>query len=303
MAERLQPPLFVLAAPFSGSSWLAGVLGQHPQLYALPQLFAFTAETVGELLDVFGLSQADHGDGLRRAVAQLMFGAQSEATIAQADAWLAERAALSVKVLIDLLAAAAAPRRLVIPDSEAALRPMELRRLLAAYPDAAVVHLVRHPWVQGCHLASWLQARLFVPVDYRDHGFNPPAAEPQIPWLRANANLEQALRASSVRSHRLGTEALDSHFAYCLTTLCEWLALDTTATALGGLQHPERWPFAQPGPASARGGLEAEVWDAPDPAAEALAATPHLEGPLPWRADGAGFDPQVIALAQRYGYR
>jgi hypothetical protein len=43
------PPLFILAAPFSGASWLAAVLGRHPQVCALPQVFPFMAETVGEI--------------------------------------------------------------------------------------------------------------------------------------------------------------------------------------------------------------------------------------------------------------
>ena len=38
-ATATPPPLFILAAPFSGASWLAGVLGRHPGLYALPQVF------------------------------------------------------------------------------------------------------------------------------------------------------------------------------------------------------------------------------------------------------------------------
>lgn len=303
MAET-PAPIFILAAPFSGASWLAGVLGQHPQLYALPQIFPLMADSVGELLEVFGLSQLGHGDGLRRAIAELECGGQNDAQIAAADHWLDARRDWPVAQLLAALAAAAAPRRLVIPDAEAPLRPQELRRLAAAVPDARWLHLTRHPWTQGCRFGAWLAERLFVPVDFRDHAVQPPVPEPQLPWLRANRNLDLA-RAALLpgQGRRLASEDFEQDFDAAIAALCDGLALPHDAWLRAAMARPEDWRFAAPGPASAPGGLEAEVWAEFAPSVEALAESPQLQGSLPWRHDGTLFAPEILALADSYGYR
>lgn len=305
MAEStVPPPLFILAAPFSGASWLAAVLGRHPQVCALPQVFPFMAETVGELLDIFALSQLGHGDGLRRAVAELLQGDQDDAAVAAADRWLSERRDWSSRQLIEALAAAAAPRRLLIPDTELPLRPQDLRRFHAALPQAQWLHLLRHPWAQGARLAAWLREQLFVPVDFRDHGQLPALPEPQLPWLRANRNLDLAAGEWPARQVlRLRSEAFDADFGTALGTLCHWAGLPLDPAALRAMAEPERWTFALAPRGPLRGGLEAEVHAAFAPALLAQAAAASLDTPLPWRPDGAGFAPEVRALAADYGYR
>ena len=123
-------PIWLLGAPFSGSAWVAGCLHQHPQLYALPQLDLLLADTIGDALKVFELGQGTHGQGLRRAVAWLMYQRQDDQGIRLANAWLAERAEWSCKQLIELFAQTVAPRRLVIPDDDAALAPRTVAKLL-----------------------------------------------------------------------------------------------------------------------------------------------------------------------------
>lgn len=297
-------PIVLLAAPFSGSSWLAGALAALPGVYAVPQLCAFMADRVGELAEIFALSQDEHGDGLHRAVAELYFGGQAAAQIAEARAWLAVRGALRVQDLLDELAAKVAPRRLLLPETEAPLRPADLRRLRdwQAAPD--LVHLVRHPWAQGCRFAAWLQDRLFVPVDFRDHSRYPPLPDPQIAWLRANENLERFFaEVPAERRHRVSSEALDADFRTSFSALAEALGFGAQAASWVALRDPADWVYARRGPAEAAGGLEAEVWTSWPEEVEALARQPRLDLPLPWRPDGRGFAPQVLALAATYGYR
>ncbi|MDP3858007.1 MAG: sulfotransferase [Stagnimonas sp.] len=303
MADPAPPPLFILAAPFSGASWLAGVLGRHPQLYALPQIFPFMAETVGELLDVFALSQLGHGDGLRRAVAELLQGGQGATHIAAADAWLGAHRALGSRELIATLAAAAAPRRLVIPDAEMPLRPRELRRFRAALPQAQWLHLVRHPWSQGCRFAAWLREQLFVPVDFRDQAQTPALPEPQLPWLRANRNLDAAAAEwPAGQVLRLSSESLDADFEASVASLCGALDLPLTRADLQAMARPQDWLFARTPAGPVRGGLEAEVWADFSDELEQLAAITRLDQPLPWRRDRSDFAPEVLALARQYGY-
>ena len=298
-------PVFVLAAPFCGASRLAGDLGTHPQLMVLPELCLFMADTVAELLDIFRLSQGPHADGLLRAVAVLEFGAQQNAEIDGARQWLAQRASLSVAELLMQLAQRAAPRRLVIPDTESPLRPVDLRRLRRAAPQAQVLHLTRHPWTQGCLMTAWARERLFMPPDFRDHAWDPPLVDPQIPWLRANRNLETAFEMlPPTQRRRLKIEMLEDEAAGTnLAELCAWIGVSQGAPVLRGLRQPQAWTFHGYGPRAAPYGLEAEVLEPVPTADRERAALTVLDEPLPWRPDDAAFDAAVTALARGYGYR
>ncbi len=299
MAEA-QSPIWLLGAPFSGVTWLAGVLGMHPQLYATPQLHLTLADDVGNLLEVFAAGQGEHGHGLLRAVAEIACGGQTDDGIVAAQGWLEQRRSLSTAALLQELAARVAPRRLVIPDAETALRSYELLRLLRLTPQSPVVHLLRHPWTQGRLMSRWCQERLFVPVDYKDYSQDPPQVEPQVPWLRAQINLERI--AAHAKLRRVSSEALDRDFDATLAGLCQWLGVDADPSTLALMADPGRWPYAGLGPAAAPGGLEPDVlmdWPA-DLSAQAPAGS--LDAPLPWREDGMSFDSQVRKLARDCGY-
>lgn len=303
MSTPVDAPVWILAAPFSGASWLAGCLGSHPDLFATPELNLFMAPTVGELLDIFDIGQGAHAHGLLRALAELEFGNQSDAGIACARAWLEERSFMPTGQVALHLAARAAPRRLVVPDSESSLRPMDLQRLGEQIPGAGVVHLVRHPWEQGCLLAAWARERLFVPQDYKDHAFRPPQVEPQIPWLRSNTNIERLLqRLPAGQQLRLRDEDLSETSAAGLPELCRWLGLKSDDATLQSMSDPHEWTFAGYGPGTAPYGLEPEVLEPFRDDDLELAASTTLMGPMPWQAEPEGLDAQVVHLARRYGY-
>lgn len=296
-------PIWILAAPFSGASWLAGCLGRHPQLYATPELNLFMANTVGELLDIFDIGQGAHAHGLLRALAELEFGAQNDAGIALAREWLEERRGMPTADVAMHLAARAAPRRLVVPDSEAPLRPLDLQRLLQGIQGLSVIHLVRHPWEQGCLLWAWARERLFVPQDFKDHAFRPPQVEPQIPWLRSNTNIERLLRLLPAdQQRRLGAEQLELPSNAALTGICDWLKVSVDAAAHAAMATPLQWTFAGYGPGTAPYGLEAEVLEPFTDDDIELAAATTLGGDLPWQVESSGFDEQVSRLARTYGY-
>lgn len=296
-------PVWLLAAPFSGASWLAGCLGRHPQLFATPELHLFMAPTVGELLDIFSVGQGPYADGLLRTVAELECGGQTDAGIAAARAWLEQREDWSIDALLAQLCARVAPRRLVVPDSNTPLRPMDLLRLRAARADAAVVHLVRHPWEQGCLLDAWGRERLRVPLDFRDHSVKPARIEPQLPWLRANEGIERTLASwPGAVSYRVRSEAVEQRGDETLAALCGWLGIDADASALAAMAQPEAWCFGGYGPGTAPYGLEPEVLEPYSDDTLDLAQRTSLQRPLPWGDGADGFDPQVIRLAQRYGY-
>ncbi|MFC4251001.1 sulfotransferase [Sinimarinibacterium flocculans] len=292
------PPLFILAAPFCGASYAAGCLGVHPRLYAVPELCLQMADAVGELLEIFHLSQGPQADGLLRTIAQLEFGAQHDDAVAAAHEWLAQRADWTTARLLAEIAARVAPRRLVVPDTEAPLRPLDLRRLHRGFPQAGILQLTRHPWTQGCLLDAWARDRLFVPPDFKDHAFIPALVDPQVPWLRCNRNIETVFAG---RARCLRVEDVETPDDAALARLCELAGVD--ADALAAMREPERWIYAGFGPGAAPYGLEADVLERFDDEVLQQATAATLTAPLPWRPDGAGFDAQLVERARRYGYR
>lgn len=296
-------PLWILSAPFSGLSWATATLGRHPDLFATPELDLLLADSVGDLLDIFAISQGTQGHGLLRLLAWLEFQRQDDVGIQLAQSWLEERRDWSSTRLLQSLREAVYPRRLVVPERDATLRPMALLRLQRALPELRVLHLTRHPWEQGVLLHAWAMEHLYVSIDFRDFAQNPPQIDPQLPWLRANENIEHFCeRLHHSQYQRLRAEQLEGDSDASLRALCEWLDLPADAAALAAMQQPQLWRFSQPGPDLASGGLEAEAHQPWSSQTLQRAAQPQFEN-LPWRADGAGFAPQVLACAERYGYR
>lgn len=294
------PPLFVLAAPFCGASLLAGRLGRHPQLYAVPELCLFMADTVDELLNIFRLSQGPQADGLLRAIAQLEFGAQQDQEIAAAREWLAQRTQWGTHEVLAELASRVAPRRLVVPDTEGALRPMDLRRIRRHFPQATAIQLYRHPWTQGCLLSAWARERLFMPPDFKDHSYEPPLLDPQIAWLRANATIATAWGTATPLPLR--SEDFDEPTAQRLAELCRDLGVRDDQESVSAMQDVDGWVYAGFGPGTAPYGLEADVLEAFADADLQLAMQTSLDAPLPWRPDGASFDAKLVAMARAAGY-
>jgi hypothetical protein len=297
-------PVFVLAAPMSGADVLTAMLGCHPQFCALPQTHLFMAEGVEDLLEIFRIGQGDHADGLLRALAQLLHDQQTDAAVTEAKDWLAAHKHQTVDAVLAQLAACAAPRRLVLVETASTLRPAELERMRRHHPQAQYLHLLRHPWSQGVILANRWNDRLFVPVDYKDHYFSPPLLDPQIPWFRANRNLlEHIAQLAPRQALRMGWEALISDSASTLGEICRWLDVSDDADTLKRMQRYEQWAFWGHGPPSAAGGLDAESLEQiPDRVMDHAFFGPRLDRILPWRPDGKGFMPEVIALAREFAY-
>lgn len=289
-------PILLLGAPFSGVGRLAARLAAHPELCVIPETALFYADDIGALLEIFELSQNASSDGLLRAVAELEFGAQTDANIITARDWLAARSDWSTAAMFAHLVARAAPRRLLMPDTDSVLRVSDLLRVQRAAPDAQIVHCVRHPWTQGARFAHWLDAQLFVAPDFRDFSAMPAPIEPQIAWLRINQTLETRLRpAYAARWQRLRAEDVEdeARTADVLDALCAALQLAPWSEAASDQS------FAVLGPREAPYGFDAELLDA---TADEDCDQPRLDQPLPWRRESRVLADEVVQLAREYGY-
>jgi hypothetical protein len=165
---------------------------------------------------------------------------------------------------------------------------MDLRRI-AAVPGALLVQLARHPYAQGLMHADWLQGRLFVPPDFRDHSVTPARVDPQIGWLRANQNLED-FAARGAQLLRLRAE--DGEGAQAQLARALGLAGAATGASM----------YAGYGPPAAPYGLDDELQAEFSAALIGQAQRGTLASELPWR-EGGKFEREVIELARRYSYQ
>jgi len=299
----LDAPLLIVAPPGAHASRLAAMLGQHPRARDLPELGLFMAKTVGGLGEISALSDGLTTQGLRRALAALQFGSQSDAAIADAERWLARRSDWSGAMVLGEFAERLAPKTVVSADTAIGWRPDFLDRLLDEVPDIRLLHLVEHPRAWCRDTAAALEGRLFVAPDYKDYGASPPAIDPQLAWLRVHGNLVAAGgELPAARYRQLRVEALLSKTEPALAEVCAWLGWSAAEAEVAALQRPEFSPFACLGPGSALYGADERFLTEPG-FMRRLRCTEQLDGALEWRAGVAGFAPEVQALAIACGYR
>ncbi|BCY09667.1 sulfotransferase [Actinoplanes sp. L3-i22] len=307
-------PLFVLAPPCTFSWAVCAMLGQHPDLYALPELHLFTTETLAEWLAVCERQSFEMDHGLVRAVAELYYGGQDEPEVARARGWLRRRAHLTTGLLFELLAGRVAPRIAVEKSPSLVAHPDPMRRALRMFPGARFLHLVSHPRTYGDMVlealavspgdqplppSDWL-VRL---AEHRPSEDADATVDPQFSWLSLHAGILAFLAEVPKEQQRtVAGEQLLTDLDAVGGELAAWLGVRADAAALAGMRHPEKSPYAPLGPPSAPFGSDAFLHPGPM-IPESWSAPRTLDGPLSWRADGGGFNPEVTTLAHEFGYR
>lgn len=300
-------PVFVLAPTHGQSSRIAAMMGAHPDAFVVPELNLTLADQVGDLLGMFEMTDAAELDnGLLRTVAELFGPGQTEEGLDYARNWLKWRSGWRTDQLLEEIARRVAPRQLVVPDISSPLRADLMLRLDSQFPDAPWIHVYRHPRLYSEVVVAELHDRLFVPPDYLDHGekFDPPMLDPQMFWYRIHLMID---RAAATRAGGAATvlgvraEAVLSAPELELARLAGWLGWRTDPAAIEAMMHPEWSPFAKLGPQGARSGFDPEFFESPH-FEYRLRAVTTLDGVLPWRKDGRGFEAEVKQLAASYGY-
>lgn len=305
------PPVFVLAPPLSGGSLLAAVLGRHPALYAVPETGLLAASTIEDYAGGYGESVAVRPaaarlfrqDGLLRAVAQLHAGEQTLDSVDMARRWLWVRRARSAVDVYRELCVKVAPRRLVEWGAAYVGRGAVLQRLIAAFPDAQFIHLVRHPRA-FCEavMARPAMALWALFQNSLDRRAPVPVLDPQIVWHDAHARITAAMNGlPAPQTCRVRVETLARDSSKMLKILCRWLGVSSAGDAVDAMRHPETSEFARLGPINARHGHDPDFLEQPTLGPH-LAPPVSLAGSLGWRPDGAAFHPRVVGLAQSFGY-
>ena len=305
------PPLFILAPPRSFTSVVCGVVGQHPELFGMPELNLFQAPTIEE----FWTGRRADGtlrtpfwrimrhDGILRAVAELYAGEQTIETIEMAKRWLIVRMRKTTAEAHREICEKAGPQ-ILLDKSPAYVRRREyLDRIVAAFPDARFIHLVRHPRGQCESVLNAENGRVTAFfMGAIDRSVSPPILDPQTVWRDAQFTILKFLAdLPRDRWMRIRGEDFMNDIEGAAGEICRWLGVSDGADSIEEMKHPERSPFARIGPGNARLGNDPNFLEAPA-LRPVKVRTPALEGPLSWRADGGAFSDEVVRLARYLGY-
>lgn len=264
-------------------------------------------------------SQAQYpmADGLLRAIAQLVFGGQTETNVKLAAGWLRRRSPLTSGFIFEELARHIYPSIAVdkSPSTVHALNSM--RRVYRLFPKSRFIHLVRHPRGHGKSvlkyretLASfgpvpaWLSYLASFPYSSpnREPDVEHNAVDPQRGWYVLNTNIITFLKTVPEEQWvTIRGEDLLADPDRGLREIAGWMNLRTDREAIDEMKHPELSPYACFGPPGARFGND--IFFLEHPALQAgRSASQSLEGPLSWRPDGQEFLPEVKELARSLGY-
>ena len=333
VTDDVADPVFVLATPRSMSSVACAMLGQHPQMYGLPETHLFREETLSEWLQASASETFFMADGLLRAVAEICYGEQSAATVSSAAGWLRRRSTHTSGMVFEELARKVYPLHLIDKSPNMVYSVENMRRVRQFFPEARFVHLVRHPRAYCASVMTYMDTLTRARAQRRtgtgavrnegpmsgaprwivdlasfpyppDGGApeNPEHPDPQGGWYVLNTNVTTFLD-SLADNHwiRVRAEDLIRDPARVVSKVARWLGLRSDAESIAPTLHPELSPFACLGPPGARQGND--VFFLQQPALRpARGRSQNLDDPLEWRPDGQCFLPEVEQLAREFGY-
>ncbi|MFA4915461.1 MAG: sulfotransferase [Syntrophales bacterium] len=299
-------PLFLLAPPRSYTSVINAMIGQHPQMFGLPELNMFNVDKVRDLWgrvseEIGGDSNRRHG--LLRSVAQIYGGEQTSATIVMAEHWAAARQDLSTGDVFQELAAKIDPLIAVEKSPAYTVSTGRLMRIYRTFPNAHFIHLVRHPIPQGKSVLNLNNGIFAYFVNSFDFVDDRVIVDPQIAWHDININILNFLyMVPKEQQLRIRGEEFMEHPRRHLADICRWLRIRDDDKAIEEMMHPERSPFACFGPITALFGNDPNFLRGPA-FRQHKPKIPPFDSVLPWRDDGKGLRPEVVKLAQEFGYR
>jgi hypothetical protein len=286
-------PVFILSAPRSFSSIVCGIIGQHPECYGLPELNLFLADDLGSLwwgpLALIPIGK----HGLLRALAQLHDGEQTEDTISSAHKWVIEHSSWSPRQVFSHLQDLIGPKVPVEKSPATVFRQKYMDRLVRLYPNARFIHLTRHP-------RGTAESMLRLRKVYEQNGM----PDPERIWTRSNEIIIKATGdLPNGQCMRLQGEEFLQNLDHFLPQLCEWMGVRGDAEAIKAMMHPERSPYACPGPRGAPLGNDVNFLNSPalDRSRLARAELPALAGQLSWRK-GESFGKATLSVARQFGY-
>lgn len=277
------------------------MLGQHPDLFGMPELKLFVFRTIGELdaslpAEARRLGFAHRSPGLVRAVAELEFGAQSTTNLEAAISWLKERPQWTGAHIFDVLMERVSPRIALEKSPEHVYGDAALARIARAYPRARYIHLTRHPVATIRSMNEHVQRSSPRPCDVDF------IADCTRAWLASNELIISSTRRLPAERHlQIKAEDLLNGSTAGLRAVAVWLGVRADDTAIDAMLHPDRSPFACFAPRSSgvRGGYDPKFLA--DPHLHPIEVPTTLEAPAKWQTDPRTWD-GIRRMAVQLGY-
>ena len=205
-------PLIILAPARSFTTVIGTMLGQHPEMFSMPEVNLFVVETMRERQGI--LKKPSRHTGLVRAVAQLWAGRQTIETCLRGQRWVElrlDRTCVSVmRELVDKVG-----ERILVEKSPSTVRHVScMLRARRAFPQARFIHLLRHPRSHGKSMVEFTGSRPtqaapeLVAQVAGDFSTYPPTIDAQKVWFTAHNEIvtfvdalpaDQWMRASGGR--------------------------------------------------------------------------------------------------------
>lgn len=135
--------VFVLSPPRSGSTLLRAMLAGHPQLFAPPELYLLSYETLADRKHWFSGSHRSQLEGNIRALMQVLEKSAEECLDLMADL---ESHFCSTQEYYRMLQEWLGERILVDKTPAYAVDPSALARAEAYFDEPVYIHLLRHPY-------------------------------------------------------------------------------------------------------------------------------------------------------------
>ena len=220
--KKNKPAIFILSPPRSGSTLLRVILGGHPQLFAPPELYLLSFNTLEERKTTFFERIQFMGEGLIRALMEIKGYSVQEAQSLMQEL---EDKKLTTKQFYDLIQQWLPGKTLVDKTPPYAFNPEVLKRAEIYFENPLYVHLLRHPYGT---LRSIEEAKLdlLLSAQVQDEISLSAKEKAELIWLISHQNILEFLEhIPAHRQYRVKFEGLVKQPHATVQGLCQFLGL------------------------------------------------------------------------------
>ena len=215
--------LFILSSPRSGSTLLRVILGGHLKIFAPPELYLLSYNTLQERKASHSQQSDFHFQGPIRAIMEIKGCSVKEAERIMDEC---EERGMTSKQFYRLMQEWLGEKILVDKTPPYALDIETLKRAEVYFENPLYIHLLRHPYGM---IRSFEEARLDLlmgrefeqkhPFTYRELG--------ELSWVISNQNINEFLKqVPKNRKHRVLFEDLVKQPRTTMEDICQFIGLD-----------------------------------------------------------------------------